>query len=475
MKTTLLKLFICLLFSVPVCGQTTFAPLVNIDPDTGDEAYEIESGDLDGDGTIDLVMATFDAMGSIDFIKWYKNDGSGNFTIQPTISSSITFIDGLEVANIDGQFGEDIIVSSQNQNKVVYFLSDGSGGFGPETSIDNALFAPGEVKAGDIDLDGNIDIIVPSFSEFKTVWYAGDGTGGFSAEQTIQIDTGGADTPYFVDIADYDGDTDLDVVIGIYKFPAPQRIEIYYNQYIESGSTAVSWIIDTQTVDNTLSRINNIIFGDVNNDGQLDVVSTDIVSGDVTWYDKVKNGTSTPNTISDASIITNPALAFVSDIDGDNLNDVIVTDFGAADNAIIWFKGNSLTGPDTTPTTIADNNFQIVDIAVADFDNDTDNDIATVGNFSDTVDWIENELESLSTNEFTLEELKIYPNPVQNILHIKTERSDISELTIFDVVGKEIMHASLEASNSLDVSNLETGMYIIKFNQFESSYKFIKN
>lgn len=474
MKNFLLKLIILFWFCTPVFGQTTFSTLVNIDPDTGDEPYEIESGDLDGNGTIDLVMATFDAAGSIDFIKWYKNDGLGNFTIQPTISSTITFIDGLEVADIDGQFGDDIIVSSQNQNKVVYFLSDGAGGFGTETPIDASILAPGEVKAGDINLDGNIDIVVPSFSEFKSVWYQGDGMGGFSAEQTIQIDAGGVDTPYFVDIADYDGDTDLDVLIGIFNFPAPQRIEIYYNQYIESGSTAVSWIKDTQTVDNTLSRIINIAFADVNNDSQLDVISTDITSGEVTWYNKVKNGTSTPTVISDASIIGNPALAFVVDIDGDTLNDVIVTDFSSGDDAIIWFKGNSLTGPDATPTIITDNNFQMVDIAVADFDNDMDNDIASVGNFSDTVFWYPNNLFTLGLTGETIDGLKIYPNPTSNILNISSNRADVLNLVVIDVLGKEVLKESVQSMTTLDVSQLQNGLYIIKFEGSDTTYKFIK-
>ncbi|WP_040249307.1 T9SS type A sorting domain-containing protein [Psychroserpens mesophilus] len=474
MKRTLLNLCIILIASFSAFSQTTFAPLVNIDPDTGDEPFEIESGDLDGDGTIDLVMATFDAAGSIDFIKWYKNDGLGNFTIQPTISSTITFIDGLEVADIDGQFGDDIIVSSQNQNKVVYFLSDGAGGFGPETSIDSSIFAPGEVKAGDINLDGNMDIIVPTFSEFKTVWYAGDGLGGFAAEQTIQFDVDGFDTPYYVDIADYDDDGDLDVLIGIYKFPAPQRIEIYYNQYDESGSTAVSWIKDTQTVDNTLTRINNIIFADVNNDGQPDVVSTDITSGNVTWYNKIKNGVSTPSVISDASIITNPALAYVVDIDGDALNDVIVTDFSSGDDAIIWFKGNSGASPDATPTTITDNNFQMVDIAIADFDNDMDNDIASVGNFSDTVFWLANDLFTLGVVSETIEGLKIYPNPTNHILNISTNRNEAINIIVIDVVGKEVLRESVQSTAKLDVSQLQNGLYIIKFEGSDTTYKFIK-
>ncbi|WP_081988202.1 FG-GAP repeat domain-containing protein [Psychroserpens jangbogonensis] len=474
MKTTLLKLCICMVFCTTTFAQTTFAPLENIDPNTGDEPYEIESGDFDGDGNIDLVMATYDAAGSIDFIKWYKNDGLGNFTIQPTISSTVTFIDGLAVANIDGLFGYDIIVSSVNQNKVVYFLSDGTGGFGMETVIDDTLLAPGEVKAGDINMDGNIDIIVPYFSENKTVWYAGDGAGNFGTEQVVQEDIANIDTPYFVDVADYDGDTDLDVVVGIYNFPGPQRVEIYYNLYIESGSTAVTWVKDTQSVDDGMSRVINIAFGDVNNDGQMDVVSTDITSGAVIWYDKIKNGTSTPNIISDASIISSPALAFVSDIDNDNLNDVIVTDFGTSGDAIIWFKGNSNATPDLTPTTIADNNFQMVDITVGDFDNDTDFDIATIGNFSDTVDWFENTLFTLGVDDISIEGLKIYPNPTQNMLHIKTNRNDISNLSILDTVGKEIMRVSLQSTTSIDVSQLQTGIYLIKFEGIDTTYKFIK-
>lgn len=474
MKTTLLKFCICLLLCSSGFAQTTFGPRLNIDPDTEDEPYEIESGDLDGDGTIDLVMATFDFVGSIDYIKWYKNDGSGNFTIQPTISSTLTYIDGLAVADIDGQFGEDIIVSSQNLNRVAYFLSDGIGGFGAETVIDNMLLAPGEVKAGDINLDGDIDIIVPSFSEFKTVWYAGDGTGGFATEQTIQIDAGGVDTPYYVDVADYDGDSDLDVVIGIYNFPGPQRVEIYYNQYIESGTSTVSWIKDTQTVDSSINRLLNVTFGDVNNDSQLDIVSTDLNSGEVTWYNKIKNGTSTPNIISDATIIGSPALAYVADIDNDNLNDVIVTDFGVGDDAIIWFKGNSNASPDTTPSLITDNNFQNVDITLGDFDTDGDIDIATVGNFSDTVDWYQNELIVLGVDDNILEGLKIYPNPTQNVLHIKTERNDISNLSILDTVGREVMQVSLKSTTSIDVSQLQTGIYLIKFEGIDNTYKFIK-
>ena len=59
--------------------QTHFCPSEILTPDTGEEPYEIASGDLDGDGDIDMVMATYDLVVPKDFIKWYKNDG-GNLT-----------------------------------------------------------------------------------------------------------------------------------------------------------------------------------------------------------------------------------------------------------------------------------------------------------------------------------------------------------------------------------------------------------
>ena len=49
-------------------------------PDFHNELYEIASGDLDGVGGIDIVVASYDYNGGTptqDYIKWYSNDGSG--------------------------------------------------------------------------------------------------------------------------------------------------------------------------------------------------------------------------------------------------------------------------------------------------------------------------------------------------------------------------------------------------------------
>ncbi|MEZ4803054.1 MAG: T9SS type A sorting domain-containing protein [Gelidibacter sp.] len=454
-----------------LCFAQPFATVQTIDPNTGNEPYEIASGDLDGDGDIDIVMATYDYNDNVpnqDYIKWYKNDGMGNFTIETTVSSTIQWVDGLTVANIDGQFGLDIVATSVNQDKLVYFLSDGTGGFGAEVVVDGTLAAPGQVVAGDINNDGNIDLATMSYTDNKTVWYAGDGAGNFTPG--VDIENGTTDGPYNIDLADFDGDGDLDAVVA---FVNTQTIEIFYNQYVESGTMTVSWIKDAVSVDAGSTYIQNILVGDVNNDGTVNVVKVDNVSGIVSWYNKTKNGPSVENVIQNNTIITRPGTAFVVDLDNDTLNDVIVTDGGSNDDAIIYFKGAANASPSATEVFIANNNHQMWDIVVEDFDGDMDKDIAAVGNFSDTIDYIENQLIVLSVSEASINDISIYPNPTDHFLNFKNIQK-VHSASVYDSLGKKVMNVSIGFDTSLDVSGLDSGMYILKIEDVDSTFKFIK-
>lgn len=471
MKKTLLTAFIIICASNLSLAQP-FAAVQIIDPNTGQEAYEIASGDLDGDGDMDVVMATYFYNGGVstqDYIKWYQNDGLGTFTIMPTVSSTIRWVDGLTVGDIDGQFGLDIVATSVNQDKLVYFLSDGAGGFGSETVVDSALIGPGEVVAGDINNDGNIDLITMSYTENKTVWYAGDGAGNFTVG--FVIESGTTNGPYYVDVADFDGDTDLDVVVGFFN---SESIEIYYNQFIESGTSTVSWIKDIVTVDSGNPYLFAVGIADVNNDGIMDVYKTDQNSGDVAWYDKTKDGPSIENIISNETIIDRPAATYVVDLNNDTFNDVIVTDGGAADDAIIFFQGADNASPSSSPTLIANNNHQMFDITVEDFDADGDMDIAAIGNFSDTVEWYENQLIVLGTSTNAFDKVLIYPNPTKNQLYFKGFNNENTLVSVYDVLGNRVMTSSLNFEKSIDVSNLISGTYLLKFDDHNSIFKFIK-
>ncbi len=69
----------------------------------------------------------------------------------------------------------------------------------------------------------------------------------------------------------------------------------------------------------------------------------------------------------------------------------------------------------------------------------------------------------------TIEGLSLYPNPVSNgKIYITTKNDLDKEIIIFDVLGKKVLQTML-SSKELNVSNLSSGVYIIKINEKESS------
>ena len=59
------------------------------------------------------------------------------------------------------------------------------------------------------------------------------------------------------------------------------------------------------------------------------------------------------------------------------------------------------------------------------------------------------------------QELMIYPNPTENILHFKSENL-ITSLELFDLSGRLINHL-LHPKEEINLSNLNSGIYVLKF------------
>tara|TARA_B100000287_G_C19978830_1_gene521614 strand:- start:32 stop:514 length:483 start_codon:yes stop_codon:yes gene_type:complete len=62
-------------------------------------------------------------------------------------------------------------------------------------------------------------------------------------------------------------------------------------------------------------------------------------------------------------------------------------------------------------------------------------------------------------NDTKTNEIRLYPNPVTNILNINTDK-EISKIEIFDALGRIILSKS-DNTNTIDVSELENGIYSI--------------
>lgn len=84
---------------------------------------------------------------------------------------------------------------------------------------------------------------------------------------------------------------------------------------------------------------------------------------------------------------------------------------------------------------------------------------------------------SLEENANNGDEISIYPNPVEDVLHIKFNTDLIvKSVTIYDFTGKEVINRTIQSSNEINVSHLKSGSYVLKMNTSNGikKYRFIK-
>lgn len=82
---------------------------------------------------------------------------------------------------------------------------------------------------------------------------------------------------------------------------------------------------------------------------------------------------------------------------------------------------------------------------------------------------IENDDPSLSTNEFEASKFSLYPNPTDTgHVTITSSNNDVINVQVFDILGKQIKNETL-TNNTLNVSNLKSGIYLIKITQNNAS------
>lgn len=85
--------------------------------------------------------------------------------------------------------------------------------------------------------------------------------------------------------------------------------------------------------------------------------------------------------------------------------------------------------------------------------------------------------ETLEVSQYNIaKDVIVYPNPTDAQIFFKSRTSLISEnIQIFSDLGKLVKEVSLDSSNSLNLSDLATGIYFVRFtNSNFNSVKIIK-
>ena len=75
---------------------------------------------------------------------------------------------------------------------------------------------------------------------------------------------------------------------------------------------------------------------------------------------------------------------------------------------------------------------------------------------------------SLSAKSFSTSSVKMYPNPAQGVVNFSSASSDALTVSVFDVLGKQVLQAKTVQSQ-LNISSLNPGMYFVKMTQGSNS------
>ena len=182
----------------------------NVDLNAGPTAA-VFPADLDRDGDIDIVGATL----SGDAIRWWENDGAPYLPSWTPRSIATSFAGAQDVttADLDGDGDFDVLSASSLQSRISWWENDGSPRDDGWVLHDLSLSFAGAcaVATADVDRDGDIDILGAAELDQQIAWWENRPDSGTPSFLFHSVD---AQVPGIrsVDLGDLDRDGDLDIV-----------------------------------------------------------------------------------------------------------------------------------------------------------------------------------------------------------------------------------------------------------------------
>lgn len=294
-----------------------------------------------------------------------------------TITTSASGAESVFAADVDGDGDMDALSASESDNTIAWYENNGSGNFTSHTISSSANYASG-VYACDMDKDGDMDVISSSYADGEIDWYENNGAESFT-EHTI---TSKAFYAECIDVKDMDGDGDMDVISTSYGFNYTSGDIIWYEN---NGSQTFT----PHIVTSSLQDAKSVFAADVNNDGNMDLLTASNGDNEINWFENDGTGNFTQQNITVSA--SGAECVYATDMDNDQ--DLDVLSASSMDNTIAWYENNG--SGSFTNRTITASATATKSVYAADADGDGDQDVFAVTD--GMVIWLEND----GTQNFT--------------------------------------------------------------------------
>ena len=339
-----------------------------VDPDGPLDVWLKAVGDIDGDGSLDLVAGGRTSGGLV----WYENPG----WTKRAIAKGKFGTDG-ELADIDGDGDLDVVALEEDPPKTVWFENPGwqRRVIGAERLHD--------IEVADLDGDGDLDLVARNQGAFRAEgdrlhFYRQDGPGAWS-HGTLKIANGEG-----LCLADVDGDGDADAVVERHWYENtgdPLAAEWPARQYAGEWDYPFTFVAA----------------GDINGDRRVDIAlsPSERAGGSyrISWFEAPRNPESGtwPEHVVDSPVETVHHFVGIGDFNADGLGDIAAAEMhqGEDPDEVKIYLNPGGDGPwrKVVIATTASHSMRIADI-----DGDGDLDLYGANWRGRRVEWWENRL-----------------------------------------------------------------------------------
>ncbi|EGB01995.1 hypothetical protein AURANDRAFT_69297, partial [Aureococcus anophagefferens] len=234
-----------------------------------DFAYSVFAIDVDGDGDVDVLSASF----SDDTVAWYENDGSQSFT-ERVITTLAEWACSVFAIDVDGDGDVDALSASYHDDTIAWYEYDAGEDDEPPVFAKHVITTLADegntVFAVDLDGDGDVDALSASYNDDTVAWYENDGSQSFAR----RIITNSADAAISVFAIDVDGDGDVDAL-------SASRDDDTVAWYENDGSQSFT----DRAISNSADGRGGVYAIDLDGDGDVDVLSASQYDDTVAWYE----------------------------------------------------------------------------------------------------------------------------------------------------------------------------------------------